>query len=110
MKTKKILSNQIECLHCGDKPFSSHRHDFRSCECGRTAVDGGMEYLRRVGAIQAYKDMSIEWDQELFDSVSEAINWSLDNNRNVLGTICAIARYMRDTGYEVVPCSSTEER
>lgn len=55
-----ILSNQVRCLKCGDTPFSAHRHDYRPCSCGAIAVDGGMEYLRRVGALDAYEDMSIE--------------------------------------------------
>lgn len=55
-----ILSNQVKCHKCGDTPFSAHRHDFRSCKCGSISVDGGMAYLRRVGAIRQYTEMSIE--------------------------------------------------
>jgi hypothetical protein len=43
-----IKCNRIRCRHCGDIIESTHRHDFRSCKCGKVAVDGGTDYLRRV--------------------------------------------------------------
>lgn len=55
-----ILSNQVRCHKCGDTPFSGSRHDYKPCRCGSIAVDGGMAYLRRVGDISGYDDMSIE--------------------------------------------------
>lgn len=42
-----ILSNKIECKKCHSIIESLHRHDYKSCKCGRVAVDGGREYLRR---------------------------------------------------------------
>jgi hypothetical protein len=44
-----ILRNSIRCNWCGQEIVSSHRHDFRYCTCGRSAVDGGDAYLRRLG-------------------------------------------------------------
>lgn len=38
----------IECPVCGDKIWSRHRHDFRSCECGYSNIDGGRDYIRTV--------------------------------------------------------------
>lgn len=56
-----ILSNQVRCNTCGDTPFSGHVHDFRYCKCGAIAVDGGMQYLRRLGNIHGgYTDLSID--------------------------------------------------
>jgi hypothetical protein len=55
-----ILSNQVRCNKCGDEPYSANRHDFQPCKCGAISVDGGMDYLRRVGDIYDYTDMSIE--------------------------------------------------
>ena len=43
-----ILENKIKCNHCGDVIESKHRHDFKRCSCGRVAVDGGHDYLRRL--------------------------------------------------------------
>jgi len=36
----------IECQNCHSIIFSRATHDFRNCECGRTYVDGGFEYLK----------------------------------------------------------------
>ena len=33
--------NAIQCPKCGDLIFSRANHDFRSCTCGDTSVDGG---------------------------------------------------------------------
>jgi len=46
---KKILSNKAQCRKCGDIIESKHRHDFVWCSCKAIAVDGGLDYLRRVG-------------------------------------------------------------
>lgn len=44
-----ITVNKARCRKCGDVIESTHRHDFVSCKCGAIAVDGGRDYLRRVG-------------------------------------------------------------
>jgi len=95
-----ILSNQIKCLSCGDKPYSAYRNDFKSCKCGKVNVDGGQAYLRRVG--EPYKDMSIVWDKELVDNMGEAIDEAIDTGRNNFGIVCAVSRCLRDNGYEIV--------
>lgn len=43
----KILTNKIKCKYCGDIIESKYRHDFVRCKCGKVAVDGGHDYLRR---------------------------------------------------------------
>lgn len=103
-----ILSNQVKCNKCGDTPYSSHRHDFRYCSCGSIAVDGGTYYLRRVGDFSKENttEMSIEWPDDLVHHLEEAVKWADDNGRNEFGVVCAIARYMRDCGYEI---TSTRE-
>ena len=93
-----ILSNQVKCNRCGDEPFSGSVHDFRSCKCGNIAVDGGMSYLRRVGDIDAYTEMSIEIPNEAYKAAKDAIKWAKDTGRNDLGLLCAIARSLRDNG------------
>ena len=44
-----ILINKAKCKNCEDIIESKHRHDFVSCSCGKIAVDGGKDYLRRMG-------------------------------------------------------------
>jgi DNA-directed RNA polymerase subunit N (RpoN/RPB10) len=53
-----ILTNKVKCLKCGEIIESKYRHDFVSCSCGNIAVDGGHEYLRRVGTLKDYEDLS----------------------------------------------------
>ena len=42
-----IKVNKIQCKFCGDIIESKNVHDFKYCKCGKVAVDGGHEYLRR---------------------------------------------------------------
>lgn len=37
-----------QCPLCKEKIWSRHRHDFRYCNCGYCAIDGGREYTRTV--------------------------------------------------------------
>ena len=48
MNEKKLIKNVIKCNHCGDIIESKHRHDFKFCKCGTVAVDGGLNYERRL--------------------------------------------------------------
>lgn len=58
-----ILRNAIKCKKCGDLIESRYRHDFKFCKCGAVAVDGGKDYLRRLG----HKDTWEEWSEETND-------------------------------------------
>ena len=44
---RKIIRNAIRCNHCGDVIESTYRHSYVQCSCGKVAVDGGTDYLRR---------------------------------------------------------------
>lgn len=45
---KRLKTNKIKCLSCGDVIESKTVHDYKECSCGKVAVDGGLEYARRV--------------------------------------------------------------
>lgn len=72
---EKVISNKIRCRECGDVVESVHRHDFRFCKCGTVAVDGGREYLRRVGNLEAIEELSetIETEYELPEYLRDTI-------------------------------------
>ena len=53
-----IICNKIKCKKCGDIIESKTVHDFKWCSCGACAVDGGREYLRRVGEFDSWEDLS----------------------------------------------------
>ena len=97
----KILSNQATCLKCGDTIFSAHRHDFVSCSCETICVDGGMDYIRRVGDMLNVDEQSIEWEDALYNTVLFALQEAEERGCNNLGVICTIARYLRDNGFEI---------
>ena len=63
-----IIRNSIICNHCGEELDSTYVHDFNAHTCegmqkahGEHAIiacDGGLDYLRRVGHPDDYKDNS----------------------------------------------------
>lgn len=61
---KKILRNAAKCARCQDVIESTHRHDFRACKCGAIMVDGGKDYIRRVGDFEAMIDLN-EYSDDL---------------------------------------------
>ena len=55
---EKIITNKIQCLVCGDIIESTHMHHFVRCKCGKVAVDGGHDYLKRIGRSELWKELS----------------------------------------------------
>ena len=55
---QKIKSNKIKCRKCDDVIESKHVHDFKWCSCKTIAVDGGKDYLRRVGVLDMAEELS----------------------------------------------------
>ena len=45
----KIQTNKIKCKKCGDIIESKSTNDYKRCSCGAVAVDGGRDYLKRIG-------------------------------------------------------------
>lgn len=56
-----ISCNKARCSKCQTIIISRHVHDFKWCKCGSVAVDGGHDYIRRVGDLQYCEELS-EWD------------------------------------------------
>lgn len=91
-----IIQNAVSCLSCGDFIFSMHRHDFVTCTCGSISVDGGQEYLRRVGAIEACVDMSWSLPDDVYRECADAVENAKDSNRNKFGIANAVMRKLRE--------------
>ena len=65
ISNNKVLVNKIQCNKCKDIIESKHVHDFKWCSCKSIAVDGGLEYLRRVGKLEDIIELSeFEMKQE----------------------------------------------
>jgi hypothetical protein len=54
-----IYNNMIQCLECKYYVRSRNRLDYRECNCGKVAVDGGSWYLRRTGDLKLMRELSI---------------------------------------------------
>lgn len=54
-----IYRNSARCLECSTQVTSYRTHDFATCPCGNLSVDGGHQYLRRVGSKSTYEETSI---------------------------------------------------
>lgn len=91
-----IIQNAVTCLSCGDFIFSMHRHDFVTCTCGSISVDGGQEYLRRVGAIDACVDMSWSLSDDVYRECAEVVEEAKETNRNKFGIANAVMRKLRE--------------
>lgn len=59
MEARKLLSNCGRCRKCEDFIQSKHRHDFQMCKCGAVGVDGGLDYLRRIGDPEDFCEESV---------------------------------------------------
>ena len=94
-----IVENAALCLSCGDKIVSKHRHDFVNCTCGAVAVDGGQEYLRRVGDFENAMDISWSLPDEVYNNCAEAAQDALDSGRNKFGIANAVMRKLREHEY-----------
>jgi len=81
----KLILNAAQCRSCETIIVSTHRHDFRTCKCGKVSVDGGLEYTRRVGQL----DLIVErcayvWDRysQPTDAAGKFIVWSPGGKTN----------------------------
>jgi hypothetical protein len=68
---QKIKSNKIQCNFCKDIIESTFRHDFVTCSCGKVAIDGGKDYLRRCyeNSRDEYTELSETY--EIIDHIEE---------------------------------------
>lgn len=91
-----IVQNAVFCNKCNDFIFSKHRHDFVSCSCGAISVDGGQEYLRRVGDLSVAVDHSWEIPDELYRACADVVKEAMDTGRNKFGIANAVLRQLRE--------------
>lgn len=50
---KEFRATVVECAtcnKCGETVYSRATHDMRWCKCGKTAIDGGREYVKLTGS------------------------------------------------------------
>lgn len=91
-----IIQNAVICNKCDDFIFSKTRHDFVTCKCGAISVDGGQDYLRRVGDLSACVEMSWSLPDELYRACAIAVKDAEDTGRNHIGMANAVLRKLRE--------------
>ena len=57
-KKEEIITNKIKCKKCGDIIESKSTNDYKKCSCGAVTVDGGKDYLKRMGNEENYEELS----------------------------------------------------
>lgn len=57
--TKRLVKNAARCKSCGTVVESTHVHDFKWCACKKMFVDGGLQYIRRGGALDVIEELSV---------------------------------------------------
>jgi hypothetical protein len=58
------MVSKAQCSECEDILESKHRHDFVTCKCGKSFLDGGDEYFRGGGYILPILDAL---DEDMFE-------------------------------------------
>lgn len=91
-----IIENVVTCMACGDRIVSKHRHDFVTCTCGAVSVDGGQEYLRRVGDFGNALDHSWSLPDDVYEACAQAAQDAADTGRNRYGIANAVMRKLRE--------------
>ena len=95
-----IISNQVKCLKCGDRPYSSHVHDMSSCECGSISVDGGASYLKRSGDLDAYEELAISASTSEVEDLRGIV---IENTGDVIELVENLVAYKLDNFYICEP-------
>lgn len=73
-----MVLNAVKCLYCKDTIFSRTIHDFRTCSCGKTSIDGGFDYTKVSGTPNKVESVSLDVDitkTELYE------DWSLRKDK-----------------------------
>lgn len=66
-----LLKNSGICPHCKQELVSRTRHDMQMCRCGKSFVDGGLDYIRRsADLISTTVDTA-----DLFHILREKFEW-----------------------------------
>ena len=76
-----IVRNSIRCPICHETLISFHVHDFKMCSGHHCGVDGGNEYLRRIGS--GYIELSVDDKEESFEIRRNNLHWGRNYNENM---------------------------
>jgi hypothetical protein len=63
--------SKAQCLDCEDIIESKHRHDFVTCKCGNSFLDGGEDYFRGGGNLLPLLDEAFDDNSFLDDDFDD---------------------------------------
>ncbi len=63
---------------CSEQIFSFNRHDYRTCSCGKSFIDGGVEDYIRYGNGEIKK----EEVKDIIEIIREQFTWSQNYNKD----------------------------
>jgi hypothetical protein len=81
-----IIQNALKCLKCDTIILSTYPHDYKTCKCGKTMVDGGNEYLKCSSEEGLVEELYL-WDDSSSEDYNQKLVWGtrgLDNNEPVV--------------------------
>lgn len=70
----------VKCPSCSSVIWSRNRHDFRSCSCKKTFIDGGRDYLKYGSTPEVMKDVAVD---ELLLEPRDAVHFYSDANERL---------------------------
>ena len=69
-----IVLNAAGCRKCKTTAVSQYRNDYASCKCGAISVDGGHDYIRRVGNLEDMIHLNIISSPEVSNRIMTIFN------------------------------------
>jgi DNA polymerase elongation subunit (family B) len=88
----KIIRNSAKCRKCEDEIESKYRWDFKWCKCGAIAVDGGKDYLKRVGELENIIETSLPTDDPV--KKEKILLWDVETSESIVKTFSLYNRYI----------------
>lgn len=93
-----IVQNAVICKKCHEFIVSKTRHDYVTCSCGTISVDGGQEYLRRVGNLNEFIERAFVLADDIYFACADAVSDAINNGKNDNGIANAVMRELRKSG------------
>lgn len=87
MTDNKIIENKAQCKKCQDIIESRSINDLKRCSCGSIAVDGGLEYIKRIGNQENIIELSI-MEEDVLKSIQPFDFSKSINNLDLYQHLC----------------------
>lgn len=79
-----LVYSGLYCKTCKEEICSRHRHDYRVCQCGKTFIDGGLDYIRYGGEQNNVELRSLYLKDDIIKIREKVLVWSKTEQKTVL--------------------------